>query len=183
MTAGPRLSFKPVDKSNWGDFAALFDGPGGPKSCWCMVWRATAEEGRNTRGGARRQQMQSRVDHGVPVGLLAYVEGRPVAWVSIAPRASYRRLGGPEAQPGESIWSLACMFSARKMRGQGIAHRLIEAAVAEARRNQATVLEAYPVAADAPSYRFMGFIPAFERAGFTEIGRTGTRRHVMRLVL
>jgi hypothetical protein len=29
----------------------------------------------------------------------------------------------------------------------------------------------------------MGFVPAFERAGFEETGREGTRRHVMRLTL
>ncbi len=183
MTAGLQLTFKPVEKSNWADFEALFEGPGGPKFCWCMVWRATAAEGRGTSGPVRRQQMHRRVHDGVPVGLLAYAGDLPVAWVSIAPRDSYRRLNGPEAAPGDNIWSLACMFSGRKWRGQGIAHALIEAAAAEARRNKATILEAYPVAADAPSYRFMGFVPAFERAGFTEIGRIGTRRHVMRLIL
>ncbi|MDL1878190.1 hypothetical protein FBQ85_23965 [Cytophagia bacterium CHB2] len=30
---------------------------------------------------------------------------------------------------------------------------------------------------------FMGFVSAFKRAGFVEVGRTGTRRHVMRLNL
>jgi hypothetical protein len=29
----------------------------------------------------------------------------------------------------------------------------------------------------------MGFVGTFERAGFTEIGRAGTRRRVMRLAL
>jgi hypothetical protein len=45
------------------------------------------------------------------------------------------------------------------------------------------MVEAYPVAPDAPSYRFMGFVPVFEEAGFAEVGRAGTRRHVMRLSL
>jgi len=45
----------------------------------------------------------------------------------------------------------------------------------------ARVVEAYPVAPDSPSYRFMGFVPAFEKAGFREVGRAGSRRHVMRL--
>ena len=45
------------------------------------------------------------------------------------------------------------------------------------------MIEAYPVDPASPSYRFMGFIPAFERAGFTEIGTAGTRRHIMRLTI
>ena len=40
-------------------------------------------------------------------------------------------------------------------------------------------MEAYPVDEDSPSYRFMGFVPMFEEAGFREIGREGMRRHVM----
>ncbi|MDR3474878.1 MAG: GNAT family N-acetyltransferase [Devosia sp.] len=183
MTEAAALTFKPVDRSTWGDFEHLFKGPGGPKFCWCMVWRATPEEGRGTTGPVRHEQMQARIERGVPVGLLAYERDAPVGWVSIAPRETYRRLGGPAAQPGEVIWSLTCMFVPRKRRGQGMAHRLIAAAVAHARGAGATVLEAYPVAENAPSYRFMGFVPAFARAGFVEIGMAGTRRHVMRLRL
>lgn len=61
--------------------------------------------------------------------------------------------------------------------------RLIGAAVEHARTRGATVVEAYPVKPDSPSYRFMGFIPSFKTAGFREVGRAGTRRHVMRLLL
>lgn len=31
--------------------------------------------------------------------------------------------------------------------------------------------------------RFTGFVSAFKKTGFVEVGRTGTRRHVMRLNL
>ena len=40
---------------------------------------------------------------------------------------------------------------------------------------------AYPVNPNSPSYRFGGFVPFFEREGFREVGRLGSRRHVMRL--
>ena len=43
------------------------------------------------------------------------------------------------------------------------------------------LIEAYPVDADSPSYRFMGFVPVFAEAGIAEVGREGKRRHVMRL--
>ena len=125
--------------------------------------------------------MNARIDRGVPVGLLAYGGDTPVAWVSIAPQETYRALGGPEPKPGETIWSLACFYVSRSYRGQGLSHELIAAAVDHARENGATHVEAYPVNAAAPSYRFIGFVPVFAAAGFTEIGRAGTRRHVMRL--
>ena len=177
------LTFAPVTAANRADFVALFEAPGGPKYCWCMAWRTTAEQARTLSGPARRPLMLDRIERGEPVGILGYADGRPVAWVSIAPKETYNRLGGPEPAPGERVWALACMYIPRKLRGRGLAHALIEAAVAHARKQGASVIEAYPVAPDSPSYRFMGFVPAFERAGFAELGMAGSRRHVMRLAL
>lgn len=179
--AETKLTFRPVTAETKADFVAVFEGPGGPKYCWCMAWRATKEELKDTKGPSRKKQMLSRIDGGVPVGLVGYLEGEPVAWVSIAPKDTYLRLGGPETKPGEVVWSLACMYARRKLRGQGLAHQLIAAAVRHARKEGATIVEAYPVAPDSPSYRFMGFIGAFEAAGFEEIEMAGSRRHVMRL--
>jgi GNAT superfamily N-acetyltransferase len=69
----------------------------------------------------------------------------------------------------------------RRFRGHGITQRIIKAAVEHARSRGASIVEAYPVDPDSPSYRFMGFVPVFKKAGFCEVGRAGTRRHVMQL--
>lgn len=183
LNTGTDLTFASVDRSRLADFEALFEAPGGPKYCWCMAWREMPADARQRDGTARKAAMLARVRRDEPVGLLGYQAGTPVAWVSIAPRSSYRPLGGPEAAPGESIWSLACMYVLRRLRGTGMAYRLIGAAVDHARAQGATVVEAYPVAADSPSYRFMGFVPAFERLAFEHCGMAGSRRHVMRLRL
>ena len=175
------LEFRPVTKANRADFEALFSSPGAPKWCWCMVWRRTSAEAKLKAPADRKRMMMQRISAGVQVGLLAYDGDAPVAWVSVAPRETYRNLGGPEAKEGEVIWSIICFFVPRRRRGEGMVHRLIAAAVAHARKRGATVVEAYPVPPDAPSYRFMGFVPVFEKAGFTDSGMAGTRRHVMRL--
>ena len=39
----PKLEVHEVDAARWGDFEHLFESRGGPKSCWCMVWRAGAK--------------------------------------------------------------------------------------------------------------------------------------------
>lgn len=178
-----QLEFHEVDKARWGDFAKLFESRGGPKACWCMVWRVTAEEVRHTDGASRRAFMEQRVRSGVPVGILGYFDGEPVAWCSIAPRETHRAgLGGVEEAhdaPG-SVWSLTCLFVTRALRGQGIARQLIEAAIAHAKKRGARSLEAYPVDPESPSYRFMGFVGTFEAMGFREVGTVGSRRHVMR---
>jgi predicted GNAT family acetyltransferase len=179
----PKFTFHPVTSDNVGDFERFFSSPGAPKFCWCMVWRRTSAEAKQDDGANRKRQMMQRIGEGVPVGLLAFAGGEPVAWVSIAPRETYRNLGGPEAKAGEIIWSIVCFFVPRKLRRQGMVKKLIAGAVDYARGNGATVVEAYPVDEDAPSYRFMGFVGVFAAAGFTERGLAGKRRHVMRLAI
>jgi len=177
------LAFRPVTKATRADFEAFFSSPGAPKWCWCMVWRRSSAEAKHHDPASRKRQMMRRLDAGTPVGLLAYDKGAPVGWVSVAPRDTYRNLGGPEPMPGEVIWSIVCFFVPRRLRGEGLVRRLIAGAVAHAGKKGATVVEAYPVDEAAPSYRFMGFVPVFAEAGFTDVGMAGTRRHVMRLQL
>jgi GNAT superfamily N-acetyltransferase len=176
------LSFREVTPDRWGDFERLFEERGGPKACWCMVWRATPVEGRRTDGASRKVCMKQRIDAGTPVGLLAYQNEAPVAWCSIAPRSTYRRLVSDSSDEA-AVWSIACLYVVRSLRGEGVSRQLIDAAVTHAAARGAQVVEAYPVDADSPSYRFMGFVPVFEHAGFVEIGREGARRHVMRLAI
>jgi hypothetical protein len=175
------IVFREVDRETWSDFVGLFESRGGPKSCWCMVWRSTAAEAKQPDGASRRAAMKSRVDAGVPIGILGYWRGAAMAWCSIAPRATYRPLGGMEATSAETVWSLACFFIKREFRGQRLVDQVLRAAVKHAARNGATIVEAYPVDVESPSYRFMGFRETFSKAGFQEVGRAGRRRHVMRL--
>lgn len=167
-----------VIAERWADFERLFEARGGPKYCWCMAWRATTEEAKHATSASRKAAMAARVDGGTPVGLLGYLGGEPVAWCSVAPRSTYRRLVS-NGSPDDGIWSIVCFFVLKPHRGTGITKRMLAAALAHARQRGAKVVEAYPVDKDSPSYRFMGFVPLFEEAGFQEIGREGSRRHVM----
>lgn len=180
-----RLAFKPVTRATKGDFEALFESPGGPSYCWCMYTRVSKDEAKTATSDAkaRKPMMLQRIEKRVTIGLLAYDQGEPIAWVSIAPRETFARLKGPEAGAGEKIWSLSCMYIKRQRRGEGMGHQLIDAAIRFARRRKADIVEAYAVAPDSPSYRNMGFIPAYEKAGFKPVEKLGTRRTVMRLAL
>ncbi|MBI4313106.1 MAG: GNAT family N-acetyltransferase [Chloroflexi bacterium] len=180
-----RLDFHAVTRDRWDDLERLFDAPGGPKHCWCMVWRAMPKGASRSDSQAKKEALESRVQQGVPIGILGYVDGEPAAWCSVAPRNTFRDLGGAHL-PGdapESVWSVVCFFVPRPLRLQGVARSLLEAAVVHARSNGAKMLEAYPVDLNSPSYRFMGFVSTFKALGFREVGTAGTRRHVMRLPL
>jgi GNAT superfamily N-acetyltransferase len=172
------MEFREVTSATFSDMEKLFESPGGPKYCWCMVWRATPEEATHTDGLNRKAAFAGRVSAGMTVGILGYLNGEAVAWCSIAPRETYNHLGGMDYGSGETVWALACFYLPGNRRRQGIMRQLIAAATDFARVQGATILEAYPVEKDSPSYRFMGFIEAFQSAGFIENGLSGTRRHI-----
>ncbi len=177
------LEFLEVNAARWRDFEALFEGRGAPKYCWCMVFRAPPNQSHAPDNTAKKAGMRRRVLANEPVGILACAEGTPVAWCSIAPVGTFERLGKAVERGREGVWALTCFFVPRRLRGQGLARRLLGAAIEHARARGARTIEAYPVDPDSPSYRFLGFVPMFEAAGFEEAGRLGTRRHVMRLAL
>jgi GNAT superfamily N-acetyltransferase len=180
MTTALRIRTKPVDLSNWEDMETLFEGKGGPGYCWCMPYRAMPSKDRNSHI-AKKTALYERVEQGTTIGLLAYLDGLPVAWCSIAPRETYTGLGGDASL--KKVWSLACFFIKKEFRRQGMTAALIQAACKYARKHGAKYVEAYPVDPDSPSYRFMGFRGVFEQLGFTLTGKEGSRRHVMVLKL
>jgi GNAT superfamily N-acetyltransferase len=172
-----KIQIKPVTKTTWKDFEALFESKGAPKYCWCMAWRMNKEELKENNSASRKKFIKKRVNAETPIGLLGYVNKEPVAWCSIAPRETYERLGGDEII--EKVWSIACFFIKKEFRDQGFIDQLIQAAGKYAKKHGAKYLEAYPVQPSSPSYRFMGFIKTFEKAGFSFVRKAGTRRHVM----
>ncbi|MCY4654394.1 MAG: GNAT family N-acetyltransferase [Dehalococcoidia bacterium] len=179
------MEFYEVDAARWEDMEHLFQARGGPKYCWCMVWRRMPKGTSRSDSKAKKEALRQRVVDETPIGILGYVDGEPMAWCSIAPRDTYRELGGSKfpADPSNSIWSIACFYLPRRLRGLGLTRQLIYAALDHARKKGAAVVEAYPVDPDSPSYKFMGLVSTFEALGFEEVGRAGTRRHVMRLFL
>lgn len=142
-----------------------------------MAWRMTKEELKHNDSRHRKKYIKERIWSNTPIGLLAYINKVPVAWCSVAPRETYQRLGGDERL--EKVWSIACFYIKKEYRGQGLIDLLIESAKKLAKKKGAQFLEAYAVKPDSPSYRFMGFIGTFEKAGFTFVKKEGTRRHVM----
>ncbi len=171
-----------VDAARWPDFERLFESRGGPRWCWCRMWRRDAD-GRMPHDRAHmKEAMRQRIEDGVRVGLLAYVDGEPAAWCSVAPRLTFVGVGGVEGRGEDesSVWSITCFYVRNAFRHRGLMDRLIEEAARHAQALGASVVEAYPVEPDAPSYRFCGFVPVFEAHGFSEVGRAGLRRHVMR---
>jgi GNAT superfamily N-acetyltransferase len=126
--------------------------------------------------------MKRLVQDGRVPGLLAYREGRPVGWVSVAPREEFGRIQrSPTLKPVDDkpVWSIVCFFMHRGERGKGVGTALLAAAARQAVDQGARIAEGYPVD---PALRkfpnaeaYTGVISMFEGAGFREVARRGGR--------
>lgn len=177
----------PVDTDRWPDLVALFGPSGAYSGCWCMWWRIPGGEFSRNGNAGNRTALEALARAGRPLGLLAYVDGRPVGWATVAPRAAFTRiLRSPALKPDEPdddrTWSVPCFYIGRGHRGTGIATALLTAAVAHARNRKATTLEAYPVDTTkrTPAAElFTGTLAMFTNAGFTVHKRPATGRRVV----
>ena len=181
------VEIRPVTSDTWDDLELLFERRGGPRHCYCMVNREMEPRYSRADSPAKKAALREYVERGVPVGMLAYVDGAAVGWCSVAPLSSHVRLRTRDCEiedaPEDVVWSISCFYIRTGARRSGLSTRLISAAIEYAAANGATVIEAYPVAPDSPSWRYMGYVQTFERLGFQQVGMSGKRRHVMQLLV
>ena len=183
----PKLTFRPVTQAEWKDLEALFGPRGACAGCWCMWWRLPRSRFNAQKGEGNRRALKKLVAGGTVPGILAYKGERPVGWCSIGPRDDFpaldrsRVLARVDDMP---VWSIVCFFVARDMRRTGVTGKLIEAAVAWARKKGARIVEAYPVEPKkggmADVFAYTGLASAFMKAGFIEAARRSPRRAVYR---
>jgi GNAT superfamily N-acetyltransferase len=140
-----------------------------------------------TRAQANRAGVKALVDDGNPPGLIGYRGKVPVGWISIGPREEYARLKrSPVVKPvdAQPVWSVVCFVVPAEHRGQGVARALLAGAVAYARKQGATLVEAYPVDKPARSNgdsMWFGAKSMYDKAGFREVARRKPQRPVVRI--
>lgn len=181
------LAFQPLTPERWDDFVELFGPRGAYGGCWCMWWRTTRSDFTAQQGDGNRRAMQTLVQGGQVPGILAYADGKPAGWCSVAPREQYPSLARSRVlQPLDDtpVWSLLCLFVARGYRKSGLALALIEAAVAYVASQGGTVVEAYPTVPRGkrlpPVSSYMGTPELFARAGFEVCAQPSASRMIMR---
>lgn len=174
----PAVRVVPLDSGSWPALEALFREGGDPRWCWCQFWRLRSKDFGAAKVSQLRERLHAQAESAEPPGLVALQgdghDARAVGWVSLGPRATFERIVRSKVIPTideRPVWSIVCFAVSASSRGEGVARRLLEAAVAYANARGAEALEAYPVRTDAgegihPDSAFTGTLPMFERLGF-----------------
>ena len=189
-----RLTLHPLTPERWSDLEALFlaRGCSVARNCWCMYYRRTGERSlveEMTRREANRRDLKKLAGSDPPAGLIGYRGDVPVGWISLGPRAGYKRLERSivmKPVDGEPVWSIICFVVPSQFRRQGVGRELLAGAIAYARKRRVKLLEAYPVDKRgrlADQELWFGTKSMFDAAGFREVARRKPARPVMRLAL
>ena len=186
---------RPATAARFGDVAIML-GPRNPGAtvCWCLSHRLDWKTNRELAGPARGEYVRELCGREVAPGVLAYSGAEVAGWAAVAPRSElpYARSTKIPDVDGLAVWSLWCIRVRSGYRGRGIAHELIEGAVAYARSQGAPAVEGYPVDNQGKkvdlTMAYVGTRKLFEDAGFTWAADTrsvsgGFPRVLMRLDL
>jgi GNAT superfamily N-acetyltransferase len=170
------ISVVPATPERWADLAGLFRVGGDSAGCWCAWFRMPNKAFTAARAPDRRARLQGLVEGDRRPGLLAYLDGEAVGWVSIVPRSDLERIEpsdrGPAATDAGPVWAVSCFVVRPGRRRQGVAGALLDAAIDHARASGAAIVEAYPSeTARTPGSAFMGVPSMYLSRGFQEAGR------------
>jgi GNAT superfamily N-acetyltransferase len=182
--------FYPVTKENWKDFETLFGDKGACAGCWCMYGRVKSSVWEKQKGDVNKQAMKKIICSGNIPGILAYVDGEPIGWCSIAPREEFSRLDNSrilKPVDEKSVWSVVCFFIHKDHRKKGLSIALLNAAKKYVNSSGGKILEGYPIEPKKnkmpDAFAWTGISAAFQSAGFKEVARRSETRPVMRFYL
>ncbi|HEY3559308.1 MAG TPA: DUF1905 domain-containing protein [Kribbella sp.] len=187
-----QLTIVPANEATAEDLQAIF-ATGDPARCSCQRFRMLPKESWASEGpeelAARLREQTACGNPKAPTtsGLIAYLDGEPVGWCAVAPRADHPRLlrdfrvpwlGRDEDKADATVWALTCFVTRVGYRRRGISRALAGAAADFARERGARAIEGYPDFVDGGH---VGTPATFTAAGFTEASRPSPRRAVMRI--
>lgn len=182
--------FYPVTKDNWKDFEKLFGDKGACAGCWCMYWRLKQSVLDAQKGNGNKRAMKKIIGSGDIPGIIAYAEGEPIGWCSVAPREEFSKLDNSrilKPVDEKSVWSVVCFFINKNFRNKGLSIALLNAAKKFVKSNGGKILEGYPVEPKKDKmpdvFAWTGISAAFQSAGFKEVARRSETRPIMRFYL
>lgn len=182
------VTVQPVSEALFPDVQTVFGTTGQAARCQCQGYRLGWHDQHSDNVQGRRELLRDQVIEGH--GLLAYLDGEPVGWCSVAPRRDYGYLrqttwkGRTEDKADPGIWAVTCLVVRAGFRRRGVSRALVAATIDLARAGGARTLEAYPMK-PAPDKDVtwgelhVGKLSTFLAAGFQVVHVPSLRRAIV----
>jgi len=169
------IEVAPLSPDRLADFMAFFEGEAFIdnrkwSSCYCQCFYEDHSKVRwsDRTSGENRECATRRITRGEMQGVLAYQDGKVVAWCNAAPRALLHALDEEPTSGVERAGTIVCFVVAPRLRGQGIATALLDAACRQLRHQGLQYVEANPRPnAQGDGENHFGPLSMYLAAGFT----------------
>jgi GNAT superfamily N-acetyltransferase len=113
-----------------------------------MSWRLNHAEFEKQKGAGNKRAMKKLVEEKKQIGIIAYLDGEPIGWCSVAPREKFIQLESSRVlKPidDKPVWSITCFFLAKDYRRRGLSVDILKGVIAFCKMRCVKILEAYPI--------------------------------------
>ena len=92
------ISVLPANEASWDDLKRIFGTRGEAAICWCQRYKLKPREAfKHWPAELRAERLREQTHCGdarakTTTGLVAYLDGEPVGWCAVEPRANYEGL-------------------------------------------------------------------------------------------
>jgi len=159
---------KPEHASDWFDFFdnRAFADHQDWKGCYCTgPFTPRMKEYENT-SRKRRDYAIWLVEKGMMRGYLAFEHGKVVGWCNVSDKRVFSKLHDIQTEE-ENVIAITCFMIQKEYRGKGIAQRILNKIIEDAKINNKKIIEAYPRPNAKTEYgNFHGPYSMYEKNGF-----------------
>jgi predicted GNAT family acetyltransferase len=136
------------------------------RGCYCTSLYYPKPEEYASPSNRRRDYAKWLIETGRMRGYMGYENGKVVGWVNVNDKSKYPRLRDIHNDE-EKVLSIVCFLIEKKHRGKGIARKLLDRIIQDAKEKGYSILEAYPKKKAKSEYgSWNGPFEMFERSGF-----------------
>ncbi len=155
--------------------------------CYCICWCSADHSAIDDLAAQNRRELATEyVKNGTLQGYLAYNGEQVIGWCNANEKNNCTKcmswlkyMPKVEITPDDKVTSVFCFVIAPEYRRMGVATKLLEQIILDAKANGFDYVEAYPRLDTKSNSNFQGYYSMYERAGFEKMYDT-TDKNVMR---
>jgi len=136
------------------------------KGCYCTGPFSPRLREYESSSRRRRDYAVWLVDNGIMRGYLAFEHGNVIGWCNAGDKSSFSRPDVVQT-PERDVISITCFVIQKEYRGKGVAQKLLERVIKDAKTHKKKILEAYPRRRSQSEFgNFNGPWSMYEKHGF-----------------